>query len=71
MLLKSYRFARRQAQPFASPLLAVSRLLGRQPAVSERIERLLGQDAPRARLQWQYAGTVALWCLIAGVFLMS
>lgn len=71
MLLKSYRFARRQAQPLASPLVVVSQLLGRKPAVSERIERLLGQRSRRARLPWQYAGTVALWSLIACTFLMS
>lgn len=61
MLLKSYRYALAQDRSLARHLAFLPQLLGRRPALSERVERLLHDPAPAAGRPLQVLLTLLLW----------
>ena len=68
MLLKSYRFATESSAPLTQRLQFAPQLLGFKPMLSERVERLLGEIGPDARMARQYAGFTVLWIGIVVLF---
>lgn len=61
MLLKSYRYALAQDRSLARQVAFLPQLLGRRPALSERVERLLHEPAPAAGRPLQLLLTGLLW----------
>jgi Zn-dependent protease with chaperone function len=70
MLLKSYRYALAQDESPAKRLAFLPQLLGRRPALSERVERLLHEPAPTAGQPLQVLLTLLLW-LAASVLIFQ
>lgn len=70
MLLKSYRYALAQDRSLAKRLAFLPQLLGRRPALSERVERLLHEPAPTTEQPLQVLLTLLLW-LAASVLIFQ
>ena len=68
MLLKSYRFADRQASPARLVVVHSASLLDWKPMITERIERLVHASWTRPAIWRQLASTAAVWGLIVAVF---
>lgn len=71
MLVKSYRFARQSPQSVMIRLQALPQLIGGQPLVSERVERLVEEPAPHERVGVQYISAMAVWAGLVTVFFVS
>lgn len=71
MLLKSYRYALAQDRSLAKHLAFLPHLLGRRPALSERVERLLHEPEPAARQPLQLLLTLLLWLAASAVLFQS
>lgn len=68
MLLKSYRYADRQASPVRLALGHGAGLLGWKPMIAERVERLLQTSLARSGGWRQFLSTAAVWVVIVAVF---
>ena len=68
MLLKSYRYALAQDRSLGKQVAFLPQLLGRRPALSERVERLLHEPAPAAGWPLQLLLTGLLWLAASAVF---
>jgi hypothetical protein len=66
VLLKSYRFANNRSRPTKwIRLKSTFRLLGAKSSITERVERLLGRQAPGNNLNLQRCATCLLWVGVA------
>ncbi len=68
MLLKAYRFARPAPTNASGKLQYLPQLLGLEPMLTERVERLVGDAPPGGDMRMQYAGFAVLWTAVIVLF---